>query len=666
MRKLLVALLAALAAMATTTASTTVGVAAAPRGAPLPPDVAEALANAGPDDEIEIVVTFAGRADLSPRRAERRGERRRRVIENLQRKAEEAQAEVAAELEDDEAEGQVSEVTSLWMANAIALQAKPAVIERLARRKDIVSIQLDRIELQMIEQQPGGPTTEPNIDLVNAPQLWAARHTGQGVVVAVLDTGVNATHPDLAGSYRGGSNSWFDPYGQFATPIDQIGHGTSVAGVIVGGDAGGTAVGVAPGAQWIAAKLYDDRGQATLSAIHQAFQWALDPDGDPTTDDGADVVNGSWVIGGIGCNLTFEPDLQILRAAGVVPVFAAGNYGPGVGSSASPANNPSALAVGAVDDTLGIAGISSRGPSACGEPSTVFPELVAPGVGIRSTDRTGSWNLSTGTSIAAPHVTGALALLLSAEPGLSDTAQIDALLNGATDLGDPGPDDTFGHGLLDVAASLAWLQPPQEPSPFFADGFEAGNTWAWSTTVNFQWRLTATPAAALDGAYGLQLDIVNQRDLYVADTSPEAAGSFVGRFRFDPNSVHLPENKVQDLLLGLDGAGELAFRTQLRLSAGGYQVRVIGRNDDGRYRAAPWADLTDDPHLLEVAWSAAGPGLGDGQVSLAIDGIAATARTGLLNEATTLEELRLGAPMALHKDSAGTEYFDDFAIVSMG
>src|SRR5262245_62300138 len=155
-------------------------------------------------------------------------------------------------------------------------------------------------------------------------------------------------------------------------------------GVMVGGDAGGSSVGVAPDATWIAVKIFNDRGTATSSGIHQGFQWLLDPDGNPATADAPDVVNDSWTMSTSGCLLDFQPDLANLRAAGILPVFSAGNYGPLSGSSRSPANLPEAFAVGATDDADVVDLSSGRGPSACGQP--VYPQLVAPGVGIRTTD----------------------------------------------------------------------------------------------------------------------------------------------------------------------------------------------------------------------------------------------------------------------------------------
>ena len=222
----------------------------------------------------------------------------------------------------------------------------------------------------------------------------------------------------MPAAWRGGTNSWFDPYGQHpTTPADANGHGTQTLGITVGGTDGGTSIGVAPDARWIAAKIFNDSGVATSTGIHQAFQWVLDPDGNPATDDAPDVVNNSWAMGSPACDLSFAPDVAVLVDAGIVPVFAAGNFGPGDSTSASPANGPGAFSVGAVDGADAIADFSSRGPTSCGRTTpTTFPSVVAPGVGIRTSDRFGLYGSGSGTSCSAPHVSGAIALLRGAVP----------------------------------------------------------------------------------------------------------------------------------------------------------------------------------------------------------------------------------------------------------
>ena len=220
-----------------------------------------------------------------------------------------------------------------------------------------------------------------------------------------------------------------------------------------------------PTRQWIAAKIFNDAGSATATAIHLALQWVLDPDDDPTTADGADIVNNSWAYGSVGCNLAFQPDLRALRAAGILPVFAAGNYGPYGSTSVSPANYPEAFAVGAANNSDLIYAASSRGPSACGEASVTYPEVVAPGVNVRTADLLGNYTPASGTSLSAPHAAGVLALLLSAYPDLTADQQAAALIQSAVDLGAAGPDNTFGAGRIDALAAYRWLQAGATPTP---------------------------------------------------------------------------------------------------------------------------------------------------------------------------------------------------------
>ena len=298
-----------------------------------------------------------------------------------------------------------------------------------------------------------------NITTIHAPELWALGHTGRGVVVASMDTGVDLAHPLLRRQWRGGANSWYDPHGEQPAPHDAMGHGTQAMGIMVGV----SALGVAPDARWIAAKLYNADGRARMSDIHLAFQWLMDPDGDLATTDAPDVVNASWALTGRGpgaCIREFGDDIRALRNAGIAVVFAAGNDGPAARTSSSPGNNPGVMSVGPVGRDLAVERQSSRGPSSCdGE---IFPRLVAPGVNVRTADLShggvASYATASGSSLAAPHVAGVLALLAGAFPSASVADLESALVRGARDLGESGADNTFGYGYTDAWAAFKILQ----------------------------------------------------------------------------------------------------------------------------------------------------------------------------------------------------------------
>lgn len=406
-----------------------------------------------------------------------RAERQRSVLEQLQAVSAVSEQTLAPRLQKLAANGTVQDWRKLWVFNGYIVRAAPQAIAEISTWAEVAFLSPEKT----FTRSPTLPhSAEPaaNLESINAPELWERGFYGQGVVVANLDTGVSGWHPDLAGQYRGGVNSWFDPYNQHPlAPFDADGHGTMTMGIMVAGSASGQALGTAPRARWIAAKIFRDDDSASTAAIHQAFQWILDPDGDPFTGDAPHVVNNSWDMGSIGCDLEFQSDLLALRAAGILPIFAAGNFGPNPATSASPANNPSAFAVGAVDNSGAIYPFSSRGPTTCGgSADRLFPLVSAPGVDIFSTDLFGMYYTATGTSMAAPHAGGVLALLLSAYPDLTAAEQEAALLFGAQDLADPGADNATGYGKIDALASFEWLLahkgPPFSPTyvPFLISG----------------------------------------------------------------------------------------------------------------------------------------------------------------------------------------------------
>jgi subtilisin family serine protease len=352
------------------------------------------------------------------------------------------------------------DIKPLWLSNSIAATLPAVLLNELARWPIVARVRLDAVVRAPTISYDAATPAEWNIQALRAHEVWNLGYRGQGVTVAIMDSGVDVTHPDLRAQYRGGSNSWFDPYGEHAAPYDPHGHGTRVAGIVFGRNASpaGNVIGVAPDVQWIAAKIFNDQDQATLSAMHEVFQWLLDPDGDPASNDAPDLVNASWGLeGGEPCSNEFERDVQALRAAGIGIVFSAGNSGPGVSSTVSPGNNAGVLSVAAVDAADDVALFSSRGPSACDGGGD--PELAAPGVSVFTSDTSfglgsGAYAYDSGTSFAAPHVTGVLALMWSARPTATFSELETVVLDTARDLGTAGPDFDTGHGMPDAFAAV--------------------------------------------------------------------------------------------------------------------------------------------------------------------------------------------------------------------
>jgi subtilisin family serine protease len=423
----------------------------------LSPQLRAALDSLAPDQMIDVVVHLSDRLDGSNLDAADTS-----LVSALRAHAGRSQASILRWLRTYQTDGRVTNVTPFWIFNGLSLSASPGVLRELSRRDDVASVTLDEITFA-----PNRPTsssdaapTGDNLLAIGAPQAWARGITGKGVVVAVLDSGVDITHPELAARWRGGSNSWFDPYNEHPeAPFDPLGHGTQTLGVILAGDASGMSLGIAPDAQWIAARVFNDRGRATVSAVHKALQWVIDPDGDPDTDDAPDVVNNSWSLVNPKCDLEYTDDLRALREAGILPVFAAGLRG-----SVSPANTSQAFSVGALADANTISRDSPAGPSICDE-SLVFPQVVAPGEDIRTTDRFGYYTTLKGTSFAAAHVSGALALLLEADATLTPDEQAAILTETAVDLGEPGADNRFGYGRIDIARALDRVLGPDPAHP---------------------------------------------------------------------------------------------------------------------------------------------------------------------------------------------------------
>jgi serine protease AprX len=423
------------------------------------PALEQRLQTLAPGAKVGVIIELNAQADPSQVVAKMpkasRKEKARAVVDTLKALAEKTQGPLREHLQKKRSDGAAERILPFWVFNGIAVTATEQQIRELQNRPEVREIRLDvQIPLPSLSaarSAAADSVSEWNIDLIRAPKVWALNpaYNGTGAVIGSFDTGVDLTHPDLHSRYRGDhQTSWFDPYNEHGVPYDANGHGTHTTGIAVGGDASGSAIGVAPGATWIAAKGWDDAGSGLVSSFHQIFEWFLAPGGDP--DNAPDVVNCSWSFTEAGCITEFDLDIEAWRAAGIFPAFAAGNSGPDPGSVNSPAASPIAFAVGSTDASDSVSDYSSLGPSPCD--GSIKPDIAAPGDAVLSAVPWG-YEVLSGTSMAAPHVTGAVAVLRSISPGLTVEQIESTLTSGALDIGNPGPDNSSGAGRLDLYVS---------------------------------------------------------------------------------------------------------------------------------------------------------------------------------------------------------------------
>ncbi len=402
-------------------------------------------------------------------------------------------------------------IKNYWITDAALVEVDASQLNELADLDDVGFVAPDTslalIEPASIETAPSfSEGASDNLRTIGADKLWARGLTGEGRIIGSFDTGVQGDHPALSSKWRGNyisdkSAAWFDPYGS-TFPNDDNGHGTHVMGILVGSTDGDT-IGVAFNAQWISASVID-RGSGlsqAISDILSAFEWAADPDGNPeTVDDVPDVICHSWGIPqGIfpACDNTFWAAIDNLETLGIVCIFAAGNEGPDSMSLRFPADRATAplnaFAVGAIDQTnpaFTVTDFSSRGPSRCDE-SKIKPEVVAPGISIRSAYKGSTYRYISGTSMAAPHVAAAVALLRQYNPEATSQQIKYALYESAIDLGPVGEDNAYGNGLIDLEAALALIPPPNSSDPA-VEGFsiDDGNNGIIEAGEEFELTLT--------------------------------------------------------------------------------------------------------------------------------------------------------------------------------
>lgn len=517
------------------------------------------------DGQAEFLIVLAEQADLSGAAdLPTKSEKGHYVYETLTAVARQSQQPLLSFL-------QTQGIThrSYWVANMIWAKGDETAVQAIARRADVATIESNPW-VQLVESEEWGVESgelarkspdlqspnsylrspEWNLVQINATDVWAQGITGQGAVIGGQDTGFDWEHPVLINQYRGWDGTtadhnynWHDaihgdnpntPSGNSCgfnvpEPCDDQTHGTHTMGTMVGDDGGSNQTGVAPGAEWIACRNMED-GWGTPASYTECFEWFIAPypiGGNPLTDGDPDraphVVNNSWSCPEIeGCSM---PDIlrqvvEAVRAAGIVTVQSAGNSGPGCSTVATPAAiYEASFTVGATNEPDQIAGFSSRGPVAADGSDRLKPNITAPGQSIRSATPGGGYGISSGTSMASPHIAGVVALLIAAEPTLAgQVEELETLieqtavpLTTTQGCGDDTPasvpNNVYGWGRVDALAAVEAIEPPPPPtcyvlmlthngmgsdpvaSPVNSSGCEAGEYHA-GTVIE----LTAAPA----------------------------------------------------------------------------------------------------------------------------------------------------------------------------
>ena len=456
-----------------------------------------AIAESNPNDFISIRIEFKENVDCYYLNNEFKeneipvDERPKIVIQQLQSQANNSQTEIVKDIE-NLYKYSYRNLKQFWVVNLIIIEAKPELINFLNTQTSIALLDFENDKIVMhdafkinsvnAQKTPGG--VENGLVAINAPAMWALGYTGRGRIVYDYDTGVWPNHPAFSSRYLGNffptAQSWFpwassEPNGVISD------HGTHTLGTIAGLDTTtNDTIGVAFNSYWIA-NDYVNSTVATLPPIADmilAFEWALNPDGDiSTTSDIPDVINNSWrwydgadtlQCGGYVVNM-----MNAIEAAGIANVFSGGNSGPTNTTVNAPqrinTSEVNTFSVGSINGNIAfpqpISSFSTIGPKQC--PGTgslsIHPEVVAPGQNVRSAWGSDSYNTISGTSMAAPHVSGAILLLKEAFPYLSGEDLLWALYLTAIDLGVTGEDNVYGMGLIDVYAAFLYLSSTNTP-----------------------------------------------------------------------------------------------------------------------------------------------------------------------------------------------------------
>ena len=370
------------------------------------------------------------------------------------------------------------------------------VLEALRNNPEIEFVEPDEVVAPATVPNDTYYSKEWHLPIISAPAAWDLTTGSSSVIIAILDTGVDGTHPELAAKMLPGWNF----YDNNSDTRDVYGHGTAVAGTAAATSNNGSGVAsVAWGCKLLPIRITDVDGYATYSTIANGLTYAA--------DHGARVANVSFRASE---SSTVASAAQYFQSKGGVVTVAAGNESTFI----SAADNPYVLTVSATDSSDAIASFSNTGN---------IIDLAAPGVSLYTTTRGGSYGLATGTSFAAPTVAGAAALVISANPALSGAQVQDLLKQSADDLGVPGHDTSYGYGRLNVYKAVRAA----------LGGTSGGDTTAPTATIT-------SPSAGdtLSGTVTINVDAsdsvgVTTIDLYINDRRVATSASAPGVFAWD-------------------------------------------------------------------------------------------------------------------------------------
>ena len=465
------------------------------------PALTQVLAEKGEEEFISINLRLVEQYDdqalyQQSRTISDREARRSFVVNELKEFSAQSQTELLYWLQQMEAAGKVRAIRPFWIGNLINAEVRPEVIEQLITRKDLARVDYNQVRQVLMTDASDAriPLAEPdnirtpdnlawNVTLVNADQVWAEGFTGEGAIVAVMDTGINYNHHDIT------DNMWEHPdypghgynfVNNNHNTMDNQSHGTHCAGTVAGTGAAGTGTGIAPGATIMNLKVLDDGGGGTEAGVWEGIQFAVDY--------GAHIMSLS-----LGWQHSWGPDRSMWRtsmnnalSAGVIAAVAAGNEGswgsPPPGQVRTPGDVPppwlhpdqtleggvsAVVSVGSTTSSDALSGFSSKGPVTWQNISPfndyphnpgmglIRPDVTAPGSDILSLahNNVTGYTVKSGTSMATPAVAGLMALMISKNPNLTPEEISQIIEESAIPMTD-GKSNTFGSGRIDALAAI--------------------------------------------------------------------------------------------------------------------------------------------------------------------------------------------------------------------